>query len=190
VRPYQDAIQRHSKRLSVLLSSLIEFGGENPEKRRVSLADLIDLVLNLMGWQLARDGIHVEVCFEDDLPPVLCHPEQIEQVVATLVANARESLKQRWPEGGEDKQLRIAGRRGKLGGSPCAEIEVWDAGAGLAPSQLERLFEPLGEGGFGEGIGLAACREVLREHDGSIRVKSELGVYTRVVISLPLEEEP
>jgi signal transduction histidine kinase len=190
LRPHQETIHRESRRVGAMMDALLDFGGRDTDARsRTHVSELIDTVLNLVGWQLARDEVNVEVSWDEQLPPTVCCPHQIEEVLVHLIARARASLNCRWPAGGDGKVLRIDGRPGRIGALPCAEIEVWDAGMGVPARRLARLFDPPGseESGDGIGLGLAVCRDVLREHDGCLHVESEEGAYTRVVLSLPLE---
>ena len=73
-------------------------------------------------------------------------------------------------------------------------IEVRDAGAGIAPEDIERLFEPFGQiddslarqhGGL--GLGLAIARRIVRLHDGDVTLKSTPGGGTTASLRLPAE---
>lgn len=75
------------------------------------------------------------------------------------------------------------------------EIAINDAGAGIAPEHLERIFEPfyqvdqqLSRGVEGLGLGLPICREVIHLHDGLIWAESAPGDGTSIRILLPRRE--
>ena len=79
--------------------------------------------------------------------------------------------------------------------SACLVITVQDQGPGLAPADLERVFEPFyradrartrgaGERG-GYGLGMRLCRAIIEAHGGGIAVHSEHGHGVRVTITLP-----
>ena len=67
-----------------------------------------------------------------------------------------------------------------------------DAGIGIAPSELDRVFEPYFRGSnatksiSGTGVGLAGTSHIVEEHGGEIRVESELGRGTTFTVMLPL----
>jgi signal transduction histidine kinase len=68
-----------------------------------------------------------------------------------------------------------------------AEISVSDTGPGIAPENVEKLFEPLySTKSFGVGLGLAIVKRIVDQHEGSIDIESQQGRRTRVVIRLPL----
>ena len=66
--------------------------------------------------------------------------------------------------------------------------EVADGGPGIAPELIRRIFEPFfttKEGEEGTGLGLAISREIVEEHQGTLRVDSQVGEGTTFVIDLP-----
>ncbi len=99
------------------------------------------------------------------------------QCFYNVVKNACESL----PEGGnifitsEQKGDRV-------------EITIEDRGIGIDPADLQHVFEPLWSKNKSNnsGLGLAISKKIIEEHDGSITIKSEKNVGTRVIISLPI----
>ena len=69
-------------------------------------------------------------------------------------------------------------------------ITIEDDGKGMTPEQLSHVFDPgfTGKGGrIGAGLGLAITRQIVEEHHGEIRIESEPGAGTKVILSLPLE---
>jgi PAS domain S-box-containing protein len=106
---------------------------------------------------------------------------RIEQVLFNVVDNAMKYS----PDGGE-VHLRLSIENGE------AHVEVSDHGIGVAPEQLDTIFEPFhrspraGEHATGFGMGLAVCREIVRGHDGSISAESDgEGQGTTIRITLP-----
>ena len=73
-----------------------------------------------------------------------------------------------------------------------ARFEVTDQGAGIAPENLDRIFEPyfttkqFGDDVRGFGLGLTICQKIVNLHAGKIRVRSEVGKGTTVTVDLPL----
>ncbi len=75
-------------------------------------------------------------------------------------------------------------------GEGVVRIEVADTGPGIDPRELPKIFDPFYTTkavGEGSGLGLAIARRVIEQHGGSIRVDSEVGHGTRVVLELPAE---
>jgi PAS domain S-box-containing protein len=113
-------------------------------------------------------------------PVALFNPMEIEQVVVNLIRNACEA-------GGEGVQVTIGSR---IDG---AEAEFWvkDNGPGIAPQNVQRLFDPFfstrREQG-GTGLGLSIVHGIVTKHGGRIDVSSEPGAGACFVIHLPLAQ--
>ena len=186
-RPQSDALFREVERLRTLTRSFIQLlaDGVGDESVALSPRTLLLRTREMMDRHLEEDGVAVTLECEEGLPPLVCRPARLEQAVLALVDNARQALNERFPAGGPDKRLRLAARAA----GENVEIEIWDSGTGIPASVQARLFEPL----FttrgpteGLGLGLVLCRDVVRAHGGTIRVESEPGQFTRVVMALPL----
>ena len=69
-------------------------------------------------------------------------------------------------------------------------IRISDTGSGIAPTDLDRIFEPFfSTKGFGVGLGLPLASSVVKQHGGDIEVNSELGKGTAVTIWLPINRD-
>jgi hypothetical protein len=76
-----------------------------------------------------------------------------------------------------------------LGPQPWVELTVEDTGRGIAPEEMDRLFDPFytTKGTRGTGLGLAVTWGIVEGHGGSITVDSEPGRGTRFTVLLPCE---
>jgi len=70
-----------------------------------------------------------------------------------------------------------------------AQIEVQDTGRGIAPEEMNRIFEPFfsTKGTRGTGLGLAVTWGIVEGHGGSIHVESEVGKGTKFTLQLPFQ---
>lgn len=69
------------------------------------------------------------------------------------------------------------------------EIKVVDTGPGISSELSERIFEPLFSAkSFGVGMGLAIVKSIMEQHNGDIKVESNVGRGTTVILSLPLKQ--
>ena len=104
--------------------------------------------------------------------------EQLRQVFWNLARNALQAM----PEGGKlSAQL-----RGNAGGR--LRITFSDTGCGMAPEQVEHLFEPFSSTTGGSGLGLSIVYQIIRDHGGTINVRSREGQGTTITIELPIGE--
>jgi signal transduction histidine kinase len=86
----------------------------------------------------------------------------------------------------EPPRLRVA----VLRQSGNAEVRVADNGPGIAPENLQRVFQPfVSTKGKGMGLGLAICREIVEGHGGRLEVDSTVGGGTTFTVFLPLYSE-
>lgn len=112
---------------------------------------------------------------------------QISQVLNNLFINANQAM----PNGGK---VSISASNKNMIWDPTlsqangayVEIKVKDEGVGIAPKNLEKLFEPyFTTKPKGNGLGLATCYSIIKNHDGHVDVKSTQGVGTTFIIYLP-----
>jgi signal transduction histidine kinase len=145
----------------------------------LNLNALVGRVLTLAGPELKARGVEVQAELAPDLPPVVAHPEGIQQVLANLVANASDAM----PGGG---RLRIATRAD----GDAVEVVVEDTGAGISEADLPHIFEAFyttKPGVTGIGLGLFVSEGIIRGHRGRIDVESTRGTGSRFTVRLPRE---
>ena len=105
--------------------------------------------------------------------------EQLQQVFWNLARNALQSM----PGGGE--------LRATVQNQPNGRIRIAfsDTGRGMSPEQVEHLFEPFSSTTGGTGLGLSIVYQIIRDHGGTINVRSREGQGTTITIELPPGEE-
>lgn len=172
---------------------LMVFGGR--QMLRKAPCEVNSLIGNALKREepAAGGNLKIEASLEPALPGIMADAAQLEQAIASLLANAREAM----PGGGTVTVASAALKleRGAVN-SPKPEeagplfvrISVRDSGCGIAPENLERLFEPLfstNKKGAWAGFGLAAVYGVVKQHNGWVEVKSEPGRGSEFSIFLP-----
>ncbi|PTQ90180.1 ATP-binding protein [Agitococcus lubricus] len=113
----------------------------------------------------------------EDVPPIRCAASQINQVLLNLFTNAAQAIK-------EQGYLLIKSWSDK----DFVYVSVQDTGCGIAAEHLAKIFDPFFTTkpvGQGTGLGLSISYKIIQQHQGSIRVASELGKGTRFVIAFP-----
>jgi two-component system, NtrC family, sensor histidine kinase PilS len=96
-------------------------------------------------------------------------PNQLRQIVWNLCENALKHAV------GEDTQQIVEISYGRLSGSARPFLEVSDRGKGVAPEQVERIFEPFYSGGHGTGLGLFLARELAQSNGGTLLFEPRRG---------------
>ncbi len=84
------------------------------------------------------------------------------------------------PAGGELKATVYPQKDNRL------RIAFADTGRGMSPQQVEHLFEPFSSTTGGTGLGLSIVYQIIRDHGGTINVRSREGQGTTITIELPV----
>jgi signal transduction histidine kinase len=144
----------------------------------VKLAPVLRQIVRAVGVE-GSEKVDVQLELAEDLV-VVGDPSEIERLFTNLAQNAVEAM----PDGG---RLRIAARRTDGERGPLARVVVEDSGVGMTREFVEReLFRPfVSTKDRGIGLGLYACREIVRRHGGEITVVSEPEQGTRFFVDLP-----
>lgn len=179
-REFLTLAQEELARMATLTRQLLD--QSRPQSDASSLLNLnalVTRVLTLASPELQARGVAVDAQLLPDLPPVVAHPEAIQQVLANLVANAGDAM----PGGG---RLRVATRAD----GDAVEVVVEDTGAGIGEEDLPHIFEAFyttKPGVTGIGLGLFVSEGIIRGHRGRIDVASTPGQGSRFTVRLPRE---
>lgn len=176
-----------SRRASELVQQLMGVArGEPTEARVIDVAQTIRALEPILD-HFTNDGIVREVELAERLPAVQFSPEQLEQILMNLAANAADAMV-------EEGRLSIRAREeGPSDEHPRGEvvIEVQDDGVGIPHDDQARVFEPFfsTKGDAGTGLGLPSVAAAVHRGGGRVELESEPGRGTTVRIFLPVAEE-
>jgi two-component system, cell cycle sensor histidine kinase and response regulator CckA len=161
-------------------------------RREVARPRVVDFNAVVTGLEATvraeiNDAIELTVRPGPDLPPVTCDPGQVEQMLASLAANARDAM----PEGGtlviDTAYQRVAEGHPELDPGEYVRLRVSDSGEGMPPEVAERAFEPFYSTRTGStGLGLATVVGLAGQAGGTASLTSEPGVGTTVSVLLPI----
>jgi PAS domain S-box-containing protein len=184
-------IQEAAARGAALTRDLLAFS-----RRRVDEPVSTDVgnVVNEARRMIAR-LVGEDIVILCQTPPeplfVLVDPSQLSQVLINLAINARDAM----PDGGHlsmtVSELVVTGDDPdlcELSPGPYVQLGVTDTGTGMTDEVRSRAFEPFFTTkavGKGSGLGLSVCYGIVRQAEGRIVLRSELGLGTRVEIYLP-----
>jgi signal transduction histidine kinase len=167
-----------SRRVSKIVQDLQSFS--RVDSNIPVLSDLNETIMSTIN--MVRNEIKYVAQLDlqvENLPQVVCQPQQIGQVVMNLLMNAAHSI--------QSNGL-IVLAASQVGDS--VEISVTDNGCGISPDHMERIFEPFfttKEAGRGTGLGLAISNDIVKKHGGELLVGSIPGTGTTFTVRLPID---
>lgn len=184
---YAGEILHEAQRVAAIIKNLLFFARQEGEPyAEAFIADLVEQTLSLTAAVLRKEQIRVELQLPD-LPAVLCHPQQIQQVIMNLVTNARDALNARYPEGDPDKRLCI--RAALRDNGRTVRITVEDRGGGLTDDEARRMFDPEHMRlNHGRGLGLSVSHAIVTDHGGAMSLDNDPGHGCCMHVDLPLAE--
>ncbi len=145
----------------------------------VDLPKEIDSTLNILNNKF-KHGITVKKDYHDDVPKIEAYGGQLNQVFMNILDNAAFAV-----EGKENAEVDITIRKD----AKFAYIEIQDNGKGMDEETKDKIFNPFFTTkpvGQGTGLGLSISYKVIKNHNGTIDVQSEVGKGTKFTIKIPL----
>lgn len=180
-------IYDESDRLRRLVEDLLDLaridtGQVAFERHQVDLGALLRSVVERLSVRAEEVGVHIESRLPD-FPPIVGDGDRLAQVFTNLIDNAVKHS----TEGGV-VNLRFEKEGGWI------SIHFDDAGPGIPPEELSRIFERFyqldkarpGGRGRGVGLGLAISREIVQAHGGRLVAQSAVGRGSRFTVQLPI----
>ncbi len=173
-----EVIVREALRCRQIVRGLLDFARQDPASPAlVRPGDILEKAVDVVVRQSVFRNIKFEREVAAELPRVLADPVQMEQVLINLIVNAQQAM----PNGG----VITLGVRSADGGNRV-EFSVRDEGTGIPPEIRSRIFDPFfsTKGGKTDGLGLAVCLGIVRQHGGKIDFESEPGRGTIFRVAL------
>ena len=169
------SLQTISKRSEGLIHFVKEFRSltaiPKPRPTQINVRSLFDELTVLHKRDLADREIQlITSIYPEDLT-LSADKNMIEQVLINLIRNAIQSF-----EDQPDKQVEI---KAYVNEKSRAVISIKDNGTGIDPEAMEKIFIPFfTTKKTGSGIGLSLSRQIMRQHQGTLTVKSTVGKGT------------
>lgn len=156
---------------------------QTPQMKTVLLHDILQDVINFSEQIIEQAGIDVAVRLHSQDIHIMADAEMLKQVFLNIILNAQQAM----PDGGKLIILtRLSPKSLLEPREKVAEIIFQDAGPGIMPSDISRIFDPFfSTKESGSGLGLAIVHNIISEHNGSIFVENAPEGGMIVNISLP-----
>jgi signal transduction histidine kinase len=172
-------IQDQVSRITGFVEELLSETRASVEARTsVQLNQILQQMLLFLEQHLARCRVNVVTHFSPDLPEIEANPQQLQQVFLNLLNNACDAM----PNGGTIF-VETSGSIDPDGRYVVASVA--DNGAGIPEEKQGHIFEPFfttKDLGRGTGLGLSIAAKIIRQHQGTIQLRSAPGAGTRFTI--------
>lgn len=190
-----EIILRESARLDRILSDFLSYARPRPLTFAKSdiMHDVIFPTINLLkrDERFAAEKFTIQVDSEPNFPKFVCDAQQLQQVIWNLCLNALQAM----PQGGVLRLQTSLEMLDKWELNTPEKIDVGviivsDTGEGMDDDTLRHIFHPFyTTKASGTGLGLAIVHSIIKNHHGTIRVKSLPHQGARFEVVLPLKQE-
>jgi signal transduction histidine kinase len=180
-----EIIDRNCHRLDkligdILVTARLDSGRLTLDMAEVDVSHLATTHIESIKAVAGAKGVVLRLVVEEAPPPIRADPMRLGQVIDNLLSNAVK-----FTSAGGTVTCTI-GR-----GDDLAWFAVTDTGVGMPPEDLDKVFDRFYRASSagttpGTGLGLSIAKSFVEAHDGTITVRSELGVGTTFQVELPL----
>ena len=193
-----ERILHHTKRADRIVRDMLSMGRGGGERRPAPINDLLDEHARL-AYHSTRAidsdfNMDIETDYDPDAGEIEVVPQDVGRVFLNMVSNAAYATKEKrlarqeagGPEDGWEPGLKLVTRRR----GDRVEVRIHDNGSGIPSDLVDKVFNPFfttKPTDQGTGLGLALSADIIRNHGGSIRVDTEAGEYTTMILELPVK---
>ena len=190
-------ILEHCERANRIVHDMLMMGRGSGEWQLTNVNNLLDEHARLAYHSARATDPDFQLHMEQDLDPQTGQFEVVSQdmgrVFLNMVSNACDAT--------DEKRRAVAEAGGGIADyfptlwlstrrlEDRVEIRIKDNGSGIPPDVVDKIFNPFfttKPTDRGTGLGLALCNDIVREHGGTIRVESQPGKSTEMIVGVPL----
>ncbi len=192
IKEYSNEIIQEAHRISTIVSNLLQFS--RTEKNSFSRADvrtLIDGVLSLVNIEIKRSDINLSVNVDDDIKPINCRTQQIQQILINLITNGKDALNEKYPQFDDNKKMIISAKNLIIDKKDFVRLSVEDHGNGISANVAKNIFDPFfttKSRTEGTGLGLSISYNIAQDHNGNLSFETQEGEFTKFYLDIPAEE--
>jgi len=171
-------IESQADRIRKLVERILKFARKStPVLEPINVNEALEQVLPLIQYnKLPAAKIEVRKEFEKNMAQIKGDLHQLQEVFLNILINAHQSM----PGGGVIKI--VTSNFENL----YAQIQIIDSGVGIPPHSLKDIFMPFfSTKNEGTGLGLSICYNIIKSHNGTIEVESQVNKGSTFTIKLP-----
>ena len=173
------SLQTISRRSEGLIQFVKEFRSltsiPKPKPTEIEVRNLLEELVLLHRKEISEKNIHIVISVYPEDLTISADKNMIEQVLINLLKNAIQAF--------EDQEEKTITLKASLSDKSRTIISIHDNGSGIDPEALEKIFIPFfTTKKTGSGIGLSLSRQIMRQHQGTLTVKSTVGKGTEFLM--------
>jgi len=171
-------IDAQTDRIRKLVDRILKFSRKpNPTLEVINVNEVIESVLPLIHYnKMPAVKIEIEKIFAENMPQIKGDLHQLQEVFLNILINAYQSM----PNGGKIKIITSNFQ------NLYAQIQIIDSGIGITAQNLKHIFMPFfSTKSEGTGLGLSICHNIIKNHNGSIELESQVNQGSTFTIKLP-----
>jgi two-component system, sporulation sensor kinase E len=176
---YFNVIKSELQRIETIITEfLILAKPQAIQYQETNLEKIMRDTVELLNAQAMMHNVQFDQHYQKDLPLIIAEPNQLKQVFINIIKNAIEVM----PEGG------VNSIHMEKTDENMIHILIRDQGIGIPRDKLKKLGEPFyTTKERGTGLGLMVSYNIIKEHNGSVKVESEVGKGTTFHLYLPVK---
>ncbi|NEP08852.1 MAG: response regulator [Symploca sp. SIO2C1] len=189
-----NSINQQGQRADNIISSMLMHARQESSKRQstelnVLLAESVQFAVKSFRATVNKFSIQIETDYDDSVEQLEIIPQSLSRGFINLINNACYAANSKKKAMSQKFEPLLTIKTNNL--NKGVEVRIRDNGQGIPPELLDKIFEPFfttKPTGEGTGLGLSMTHDIIvGQHQGKIKVKSELGAYTEFIIFLPRE---
>jgi diguanylate cyclase (GGDEF)-like protein len=180
IQPWYDVIMGEITRVGELTAEFLQFSKPHVSNMRIEMiGSCMARVYSLCESEATSRGHTIHMDIADGNIMLLMDRDKIIQVLINLIRNAFQAMEQAG-------QINFTlDKEGEM-----AVITVRDNGRGIPQSEISKIFDPFyTTKEDGTGLGLSLCQKIIEDHNGHIKVESEVGSGTVFTVKLPISSK-
>ena len=186
-----ERIEGHGDRADRIVRDMLRMGRSSGGRQPTEINSLLEEHVRLAFHSARASDENFQLDIQEDYDPdagrIDVVPQDLGRVFLNMVSNACDATNERRMASDDDYKPTLAVATRRM--AETVEIRVRDNGTGMPQEVVEKIFNPFfttKPTDRGNGLGLAISSDIVRQHGGTIRVESEQGSHTEMIVDIPL----
>ncbi len=182
-------IQRNGNRANNIIKLMFDHSRNEANLKQVTdINELLEQAIKLSYHNIKDINLELKIerHYDNSLPKLLISPQSLSRVFINLINNACYAMLEKQQKMNNFSPILSLTTKNT---PEVIEVYIKDNGTGIDNKKVNKVFEPFfttKPPGEGTGLGLSLTHDIItKEHQGSIHLKTKLGEYTEIIVSLP-----